>query len=105
MLQFPLTKFQGVVIPIIHMERIAYPRAIIKDNLNLIASIIRYLKPDVFCGQQQQPSEFLRPWKYPNRNNANLLNGWEPSLTHPGPFLQGQDARVLLNNSPGNQLP
>jgi hypothetical protein len=81
----------------------AYPRAIIKDDLNVIASIIHYLKPDVFCGQQKQPSEFLRPWKYPDRNNGNLLNGWEPSLTHPGPFLQGQDARVLMNNSPGNQ--
>jgi Zinc dependent phospholipase C len=81
----------------------AYPRAIIKDDLNVIASIIHYLKPDVFCGQQQQPSEFLRPWKYPDRNNAGRLNGWEASLTHPGPFLQGQDARILMNNSPGNQ--
>lgn len=65
--------------------------------------ILHYVKPDVFCSQQKQPSEFLRPWKYPDRNNANLRNGWEPALTHPGPFFQGQDARVLMNNSPGDQ--
>jgi zinc dependent phospholipase C len=81
----------------------AYPRAIIKDDLNTLANILHYVKPDVFCGQQKQPSEFLRPWKYPDRNNANLRNGWEPALTHPGPFFQGQDARALMNNSPGDQ--
>ena len=64
---------------------------------------MQYLKQDLFCGRSQQPSEFLRPWKYPERNNANQTNGWEPSLTHPGPWLQGQDARALMDHVPGDQ--
>ena len=41
---------------------------------------------------------------YPEGNNAGVRNGWEPGRTHPGPFLQGQDARVLMNKAPGDHL-
>lgn len=80
----------------------AYPRSIIEDEPTTMATVLGYLKPDLFCGQPRQPSEFLRPWMYPERNNAGQVNGWEPGLTHPGPFLQGQDARVLMNHAPGS---
>jgi hypothetical protein len=80
----------------------AYPRSIIEDDPTIIAKILHYLKPDLFCGLPKQPSEFLRPWIYPERNNANKRNGWEPSRTHPGPYLQGQDAQALLNSDPGD---
>lgn len=80
----------------------AFPRAVIQDNPTVIANIVKYLKPDIFCGLPKQPSEFLRPWKYPELNNANETNGWEAALTHPGPWLQGQDARALIGNVPGD---
>ena len=82
----------------------AYPRSIIEDTPTIIAKIMSYLKSDLFCGLPKQPSEFLRPWVYPERNNENKRNGWEPSLTHHGPFLQGQDAQALLNSDPGDDL-
>jgi hypothetical protein len=80
----------------------AFPRAIIEDTPTTIAQIVGYLNPNLFCGNALQPSEFLSPWRYPATNNAGVSNGWEPGLSHPGPFQQGQDARVLMNNYPGN---
>lgn len=80
----------------------AYPRAIIADTPSSMANLLGYLNPELFCGQLLQPSEFLRPWMYPERNNAGVRNGWEPGRTHPGPFLQGQDARVLIDKAPGD---
>jgi len=80
----------------------AYPRAIIEDDPSGLANALSSLFGDLFCGNPRQPSEFLSPWRYPNTNNAGELNGWEPSLVHPGPFQQGQDAAILMNNDPGN---
>lgn len=80
----------------------AYPRAIIADRPSTMAGILGYLNPDLFCGQPLQPSEFLRPWMYPERNNAGRRNGWEPGRTHPGPYTLGQDARVVMNKAPGH---
>jgi Zinc dependent phospholipase C len=84
----------------------AYPRAIIKDSPNFIQSILKYILDSngrQICGQPKAPSEFLRPWKYPDNNNAGVINGWEAGLSHPGPFLQGQNANILMNNFPGDQ--
>src|SRR5207302_526634 len=80
----------------------AYPRAIIEDQPTQIAQLLGYLKPDLFCGDPLQPSEFLAPWRYPHANNAGVLNGWEAGLSHPGPYRQGDDARVLMNHLPGS---
>jgi hypothetical protein len=83
----------------------AYPRAIIEDEPTVVQRIVRYLVGDeVFCGRPRAPSEFLRPWAYPERNNAGETNGWEPHLTHPGPWRQGQTAADLMNRDPGNTL-
>jgi hypothetical protein len=79
-----------------------YPRAIIEDQPTQIAQLLGYLKPDLFCGDPLQPSEFLAPWRYPHANNAGVLNGWEAGLSHPGPYRQGDDARVLMNHLPGS---
>jgi Zinc dependent phospholipase C len=81
----------------------AYPRAIIADEPSAIANIIGYLG-DPFCGNPVQPSEFLRPWMYPDANNAGIPNGWEAPLSHAGPYVQGDDARVLMNHAPGNNV-
>jgi len=80
----------------------AYPRSIIKDTSSTLAEVVSTLFGDPFCGDPQQPSEFLAPWRYPDSNNAGVVNGWEPSLAHPGPFRQGQDAAILMNRDPGN---
>jgi hypothetical protein len=81
---------------------VAYPRAIIKDEKTLIADVVQFINPNTFCGQNEQPSEFLSPWKYPDKNNAGDTNGWEPSLTHSGPFLQGETAASLIDNILGD---
>ncbi len=80
----------------------AFPRATIEDDPNLIASILKFFGGDPFCGSSLQPSEFLSPWRYPSTNNAGQTNGWEGRLSHPGPYVQGQDARMLMNHLPGN---
>lgn len=80
----------------------AFPRSIIEDTPTAIAQAVGYLSSNLFCGNPLQPSEFLSPWRYPLANNAGQTNGWEPGLTHPGPYVQGQDARVLMNNAPGD---
>ena len=79
----------------------AFPRAIVKDTPSIIATLLGYVI-DPFCGDPLQPSEFLSPWRYPNTNRAGALNGWEGGLSHPGPWQQGQDARVLMNHAPGD---
>jgi hypothetical protein len=80
----------------------AFPRAIVEDLPTAIAQVVGFLKSDLFCGNPLQPSEFLAPWRYPHTNNAGALNGWEAGLSHPGPFRQGEDARVLMNHLPGS---
>jgi hypothetical protein len=86
----------------------AYPRAIIEDQFTFIAQAIGYIDSVIgqpresFCFQQMQPSEFLRPWRYPAANNAGQQNGSEGVLSHPGPWVQGQSAEVLMNTSPGD---
>jgi hypothetical protein len=80
----------------------AFPRAIVEDKPSVIAEIVGFLKSDLFCNNPLQPSEFLSPWRYPDTNNAGYRNGWEPGLTHPGPYVQGQDARVLMDNAQGD---
>ena len=86
----------------------AYPRAIIQDNPTLIAQAVSYVAsflgaPDIpFCFQKTQPSEFLRPWRYPAANNAGEADGGERAASHSGPWVQGQSAEVLMNMSPGD---
>jgi hypothetical protein len=79
----------------------AFPRAIVADPQNIAQQILGYVLPDPSCGQTVAPSEYLRPWRYPERNNAGLVVGWEGHLTHAGPWLKGQDARVLMDHAPG----
>ncbi len=64
--------------------------------------VLGYILPDPSCGQAEAPSEYLRPWKYPERDNAGDTVGWEAGLTAAGPWKQGQDARVLMNHMPGD---
>ena len=80
----------------------AYPRAIVTDPKSVAEQVLGYLLPDPSCGKPEAPSEYLRPWKYPERDNRGNTVGWEPGLTSSGPWTQGQDARVLMNHAPGD---
>lgn len=80
----------------------AYPRAIVTDPKSVAEQVLGVLLPDPSCGQPEAPSEYLRPWKYPERDNQGNTVGWEPGLTEAGPWRQGQDARELMNHAPGD---
>jgi hypothetical protein len=80
----------------------AYPRAVVTDPKSVAEQVLGLLLPDPSCGQPVAPSEYLRPWKYPERDNRGNTVGWEPGLTAAGPWKQGQDARVLMGSAPGD---
>jgi len=89
---------------------VEYPRATILDKVSLIATALDHIIHP-YCNGPTQPSEFLKPWGYPDANRAGVHNGVEGSMgevlaggggTHPGPWFQGQSAEVLMNTSPGN---
>ncbi|MDA8437770.1 MAG: zinc dependent phospholipase C family protein [Propionibacterium sp.] len=80
----------------------AYPRAIVEDPQSVAEQVLGFVLPDPSCGQSVAPSEYLRPWKYPEHDNRGNTVGWEAGLTASGPWTQGQDARVLMNHTPGD---
>ena len=41
-------------------------------------------------------SEWVFPWRYPERDVQGNRLGWEADLVHAGPFVIGDDARILL---------
>jgi Zinc dependent phospholipase C len=72
----------------------AYPRAMVTD---LVPPFWDSAPLDGSLG----PSEFVAPWRYPDDNMAGRRNGWEAPRTHVGPYLQGQNAAVLMGGMPG----
>jgi hypothetical protein len=46
-------------------------------------------------------SEYVAPWRYPDHNMAGMRVGWEAPRTHVGPYLRGDDARILMGGMPG----
>lgn len=79
----------------------AYPRSIIRDDPSTFQQVFGAIVGDSWA-DGKAPSEFLRPWRYPHRHNDGTVNGWEPSLTHAGPWQQWQDATALFGNDPGH---
>jgi hypothetical protein len=73
----------------------AYPRAMLTD-----------LDPPWFdrapIDAGSVPSEFVAPWRYPAHNMAGMRNGWEAPRTHVGPYVQGQNAGVLMGGLAGS---
>jgi hypothetical protein len=45
-------------------------------------------------------SHWTRPWAYPDMDLEGDRIGWEPDLTHAGPWKQGQVATALFDSSP-----
>jgi hypothetical protein len=74
----------------------AYPRGVVMD---LIPPFLAQAPLDLGI----TASEFVAPWRYPEHNMAGRRNGWEAPRTHVGPYVQGDDAKVLLNGAmPGS---
>jgi hypothetical protein len=42
----------------------------------------------------------VSPWRYPDRDVQGNRLGWEADLVHAGPFVIGDDARILLSDRP-----
>jgi hypothetical protein len=72
----------------------AYPRAMVTD---LDPPWLDAAPPDA----ASVSSEHVAPWRYPDHNMAGMRNGWEAPRTHVGPYVQGQNAGVLMSGLPG----
>jgi hypothetical protein len=79
----------------------AFSRDVVTDDPTLISNQVHYqVNPDK--GKNSVNSEFLRPWAYPLANQAGAVVGGERNPSHPGPWLQGDRARSLLERGAGD---
>ncbi len=53
-------------------------------------------------GMDEGPTEFTRPWRWPDRDNQGNLVPTELDGLVASPFRSGQNAQVLMTPSPGN---
>lgn len=79
---------------------LAYPRRVIRDKVAVLEQIFGEHPPMSHDGEYY--TEFLRPWRYPSSNVAGHRNGWEAKRSHVGPFVQGQDATVVMGHAAGS---
>jgi hypothetical protein len=79
----------------------AYPRAIVADPLPIITQLNLVPGP-LLSWIPKSPSEWVAPWNYPQHNVSGGIVGWEATLTHPGPFVQGDQTTRLLSSLPGD---
>lgn len=54
------------------------------------------------CGEQEAPSEFTRPYLFPEKDLQQHAVGKETPLTVASPYVAGQDANALMGNTPCN---
>ena len=80
----------------------AYPRQVVTDPPAVINQISGRAGKVTPCTDEEKPSEFLRPWLYPKRDNGGDTVGWEPPLSHPGPFVLGDLPTKLMGQAPGS---
>ncbi len=78
------------------------PREAVVDDASLVSALsaLTALAP----GSDPIPSEFLRPWLYPERNLAGDTIPVEQGPVLHSPYTQLQDATVLLTPAPGDGL-
>jgi hypothetical protein len=78
-----------------------YPRDVVVDPPSSVASAIGDLRGSQ-CGSCDMPSEYMRPWQWPQKDDENDLVPSELPLSYAGPYAPLQDATVLLGHSPGD---
>ena len=80
----------------------AFPRQTMRDP---VAAVNQALAPfttrvplptDHETYNKEVNSQWVAPWQYPQKDLEGDRIGWEPDLTHVGPWLQGDDATLLL---------
>jgi hypothetical protein len=74
----------------------AFPRQTVTDPVPLVDVLARKLNVTLPPFLQRFNSEWLAPWRYPDTDLAGQRVGWEPHLSHPGPWQQGVRADRLL---------
>jgi hypothetical protein len=78
----------------------AFPRQTMKDPLPIINQALTPIGLTIHTPVNlEQNSHWVMPWKYPDTDLENDRIGWEPDLTHVGPWAQGDDATALLTRS------
>jgi hypothetical protein len=80
----------------------AYPRQVVTDPPQLIEQLSGHVGTVDHCTANEKPSEYLRPWLYPNKDNGGDTVGWEAPLARPGPFVQGDVPTRLMGQAPGS---
>ena len=81
-----------------------YPRDVLVDPPNLFTEIINSIfDVGTPAGNNEYPSEFSRPWRFPQQDQEGDPVNIERPATAPGPFTAGQDANSLFGASPGSQ--
>ncbi|MGY1684991.1 zinc dependent phospholipase C family protein [Geodermatophilus sp. SYSU D00867] len=80
----------------------AYPRDTPRDPVPVLAQLLLAAgAPPVIPsnGTLDPYSEWVAPWRYPERDIQGFRIGWEADLVHAGPYLVGDAAPVLLDDS------
>jgi hypothetical protein len=81
----------------------AYPRDTPRDPIPVLAQLLTAAGiPSAVPsdGVNDPYSEWVFPWRYPDRDVQGNRLGWEADLVHAGPFVIGDDARILLSDRP-----
>ena len=79
----------------------AFPIDVVNDPQGYISTAIHAALNNT-CGASEAPSEFLRPWQWPARDNENHPVPSEQKLVKASPYRSLQDCTVLLSGMPGN---
>jgi hypothetical protein len=78
-----------------------YPIEVVRDPPTAGSEILDELR-EIGCVSDESPSEYQRPWLWPARDNqGNPVPSEPPSSAPASPYRSGQDALVLMGNSPG----
>lgn len=79
-----------------------YPKDVLVDPPNVVSVIINQIfaigAPSV---NGQIPSEFTRPWRFPENDNQGNTVNVERRQNAAGPFVAGMDATALFGAAPG----
>lgn len=74
----------------------AYPRQTVQDPKPVLNQVLAPLGVSVSGGDEVN-SHWTMPWRYPGKDLEGDRVGWEPHLTHPGPWVQGTRATELFD--------
>jgi hypothetical protein len=83
------------------MDRL-YPRNVVRDHFGLIdpsiTDLLNLTGPLHYANETTdfRPSEWISPWRYPQRNQAGETVIREETGTHAGPYVAGDTSAILV---------